>query len=177
MNCEECGLEILEGHVHHCLEALKAEVARMHTVCSNQYKKYAKESERWAKEMDEKVLQIDELKDDLADECDTSQKLSQKVIETERLIGELKAVIQKITFKSFDGHYNNTFSDGVPLEEECPDIVKAFDQQQTEKRNDEGFAGLPEKLQPTGGMYETCVACGTSKLHGLMCPKCFGARQ
>lgn len=130
-------------------------------------KKAVDEWDRLRLKHEETLLQIDELKDDLADECDTSQKLSQKVIETERLIGELKAVIQKITFKSFDGHYNNTFSDGVPLEEECPDIVKAFDQQQTEKRINE----VPEHEHQWG------PPSGTATASAMVCRFCGAVRR
>jgi len=69
MNCTECGLEKLEGHVHYCLEALKAEVARLHTVCSNQFERYRKGAEEWAKTADEErekkeaaLLQFSELR-------------------------------------------------------------------------------------------------------------------
>lgn len=76
MNCPQCGLEILEGHVHVCLESLKAEVARLHTVIGNQRENHGKTTQRWAETADMEreakeaaLLRIEALKKALIAEC------------------------------------------------------------------------------------------------------------
>lgn len=50
-------------------------------------------------------------------------------------IDELKEAVLRVIFKANDGHYYNTFSDGVELELEVPALKEALEGKQTEKRD------------------------------------------